>query len=367
MRAGRRKEQQFRNRERILAAAQEEFAQVGYREAKINSIASRAELTRGAIYSNFPSKRALGLTVAASALRVNRPPLSGAVSREDVVVSVAQARLARLPTGRHGDASRVEQLRSDLYAEIRQDPDLRDACAALLQLGAIIFARALEGLDTDDPIDRAVRVASAVLTVLHSADSLSAAAPGFIVPFTVVATCKALASTDFDDRWSPPHESIVPATQTIDRAWEPMSAVTDLVTDAPVQWESDGIVAILGLRQAAGIEQALRAAPHGHRLFVVLVSDEPAERIPLARFVLCEAIDALRDSVPPTALARLSLVLDPEAAIARSAGLRATTDDTHVAIEIKNGRMTRFSEGPAACHAIAIRQGATNPQHASAN
>jgi len=218
MRAGRRKEQQFRNRERILAAAQEEFAQVGYREAKINSIASRAELTRGAIYSNFPSKRALGLTVAASALRVNRPPLSGAVSREDVVVSVAQARLARLPTGRHGDASRVEQLRSDLYAEIRQDPDLRDACAALLQLGAIIFARALEGLDTDDPIDRAVRVASAVLTVLHSADSLSAAAPGFIDPFTVVATCKALASTDFDDRWSPPHESIVPATQTIDRA-----------------------------------------------------------------------------------------------------------------------------------------------------
>lgn len=355
MAVGRRAEQQMRNRERILDAAREEFAQVGYREAKINSIAARAELTRGAVYSNFPSKRALGLTVAADVLTVKSPPTPTASSRDEAVVSLAQAWLARLPTGGHGDASQIEHLTSDLYAEIREDQDLRDACAALLQLDAIILARALEHLDPDQPGERAVRAASALLTVLHSTDSLSASAPGFIDPFTTLATCEALAATDFEDRWTPPHESIVPATRAIDHAWEPPTDVTDLVTNTPMEWEEDGVVAILGLRQAAGIEQALRAAPDAHSLSLVLVTDDPAERTPLARFVLSEVLEALRSSVPSEALTGLSVALDRDGTIARAAGLRTATDDTHIALRVKNHRIIEQAEGPAACHAVSVR------------
>lgn len=353
--AGRREAQQMRNREHILVAAREEFAEVGYREAKINSIAARAGLTRGAIYSNFPSKRALGLTVAADLLASDLPQASTAANREEAVVSLAQAWLAHLPLGKQGAPSQVEHLASDLYAEIREDQDLRDACAALLQLDAIILARALERLDPDHSGERQVRVASVLLTVLHSANNLTATSPGFIDPFNIVATCKTLATTDFTDQWTPPHESIVPATRNIDRAWEPPADATDLITHAPVDWGKSGVVAILGLRQAAGIEQAIRAAPDGDTVTLVLVTDDPDERVPLARLVLSELLNPLLPSVPPATLTGLSIVLDRDGTIARAAGLRAVTDDTHLAMHISNHRAIKQAEGPAACHAVSSR------------
>ena len=58
-----RAQQQERTRAAVLAAAEQEFAERGYNDAKIDRIAERAELTRGAVYSNFPSKRALYLAV----------------------------------------------------------------------------------------------------------------------------------------------------------------------------------------------------------------------------------------------------------------------------------------------------------------
>ncbi|MGH3397592.1 MAG: TetR family transcriptional regulator, partial [Streptosporangiaceae bacterium] len=56
---------QERNRARVLAAARQEFTERGFRDAKVDSIAERAELTRGAVYSNFPGKRALYFTILA--------------------------------------------------------------------------------------------------------------------------------------------------------------------------------------------------------------------------------------------------------------------------------------------------------------
>ncbi|MER6799968.1 helix-turn-helix domain-containing protein, partial [Amycolatopsis mediterranei] len=58
-----RAETQERNRAKVLTAARDEFARRGFREAKIDVIAERAELTRGAVYSNFPGKRALYFAV----------------------------------------------------------------------------------------------------------------------------------------------------------------------------------------------------------------------------------------------------------------------------------------------------------------
>ncbi|MFC7714122.1 TetR/AcrR family transcriptional regulator [Nonomuraea recticatena] len=53
------------NRARVLRAARQEFAERGFREAKVDGIAERAGLTRGAVYSNFPGKRALYFAVLA--------------------------------------------------------------------------------------------------------------------------------------------------------------------------------------------------------------------------------------------------------------------------------------------------------------
>lgn len=49
----------------MLVAAQAEFAEYGCAEAKVDRIAERAELTRGAVYSNFAGKRELYLAVLA--------------------------------------------------------------------------------------------------------------------------------------------------------------------------------------------------------------------------------------------------------------------------------------------------------------
>src|SRR5690242_16645937 len=63
--ASARAEMQERNRAAVLAAARAEFVERGFRDAKVDVIAARAGLTRGAVYSNFPGKRALYFAVLA--------------------------------------------------------------------------------------------------------------------------------------------------------------------------------------------------------------------------------------------------------------------------------------------------------------
>src|SRR6185312_10577699 len=64
--AAARAETQERNRASVLAAARAEFVERGFRDAKVDVIAARAGLTRGAVYSNFPGKRALYFAVLAA-------------------------------------------------------------------------------------------------------------------------------------------------------------------------------------------------------------------------------------------------------------------------------------------------------------
>src|SRR5690242_11043623 len=80
-----RAQQQVRTRASVLAAAAEEFAQHGYAEAKVDRIAARAELTRGAVYSNFPSKRSLYLAVLLDTLPA--PVAGDAAATEPVDVA----------------------------------------------------------------------------------------------------------------------------------------------------------------------------------------------------------------------------------------------------------------------------------------
>src|SRR6476469_7492663 len=97
-----RAQQQERNRAAVLAAARDEFTERGYAAAKVDEIAERAELTRGAVYSNFPSKRALYLAVlldtadtAGSGVTGEGPPAvpSSPPSLAEALGAFARARL----------------------------------------------------------------------------------------------------------------------------------------------------------------------------------------------------------------------------------------------------------------------------------
>src|SRR5687767_4251309 len=92
-------QQQERTRASVLAAAKDEFTEHGYVLAKIDRIAERAELTRGAVYSNFPSKRALYLAVLIDLVENSggaEPPV-GPESLADALGSFARVWLERLP------------------------------------------------------------------------------------------------------------------------------------------------------------------------------------------------------------------------------------------------------------------------------
>src|SRR3954452_18618623 len=101
-----RAETQERNRAKVLAAARDEFARRGFREAKVDVIAGRAELTRGAVYSNFPGKRALYFAVLADlaehAPRPATPPPDPTAA--DVLAAFARAWIARLPLSTDSDS-----------------------------------------------------------------------------------------------------------------------------------------------------------------------------------------------------------------------------------------------------------------------
>lgn len=87
---------QEHNRAKVPAAARDEFAGHGFRDTKIDRIAERAELTRGAVYSDFPGKRTLYFT----AERAPEPSHLEAGPREALgVLARALAPPARLAVG----------------------------------------------------------------------------------------------------------------------------------------------------------------------------------------------------------------------------------------------------------------------------
>src|SRR3954466_9473140 len=92
-----RAQQQERNRAAVLAAARQEFAERGYADAKVDRIAERAELTRGAVYSNFPSKRALYLAVLIDSIEHTDEVGSSNSGLAQALGAFARVWLERLP------------------------------------------------------------------------------------------------------------------------------------------------------------------------------------------------------------------------------------------------------------------------------
>ncbi|GAA4206858.1 TetR/AcrR family transcriptional regulator [Actinocatenispora rupis] len=338
-----RAETQRRNRARVLAAARHEFTERGFRDAKIDRIAERAKLTRGAVYSNFPGKRALYFSVLAEdAEQAPADPRPGRTV-PDALAALASAWLSPLPLATDGP----DWLGRDLVPEILADEHTRRPYAELLALQAIALGFGLEALPPRRG-HRLVRVAAAALTTLHGAGQLAVAAPGFADPFDVVETCRGLAGLDLADDWSPPHAGYAPAARPVDAPWAPPAAV-DALRAEPVRPGGDGVVAVLGLHRLSAVEEALRLCP----VTAVLVTGEPRELDPLVRLVLAELRSCLRHALPESAWPRLSLVHDGAAAVAAAAGVRAVSDETETAVRVRDGRIVARADGRGACHAAA--------------
>jgi AcrR family transcriptional regulator len=345
-----RAEAQERNRARVLVAAQEEFTEQGFRDAKVDRIAERAGLTRGAVYSNFPGKRALYFAVLARrAEEAVPPPHPGAGgTAAEALGAFARAWVTRLPLDTD-ERDSPARLAADLMPEIAADELTRQPYAQLLKLGALLLGLALERLDGPH---RRVRVAEAVLTTLHGVNELAAAAPGFVDPFDAVRVCERLAGLDLDDGWPPPHLAFVPPAAPADAPWSPASAV-DAVRGETVRLTGDGVVAFLGLHRLEAAEEAVRAVPPGGEVTAVLVTGEPGELGPLARLAVAALCGCLRQAFPSSAWPRLRVVHDENGALAKAAGVPAAGDATETALRIAGGRVIARAEGRGACHAAA--------------
>ncbi|MFC6883307.1 TetR/AcrR family transcriptional regulator [Actinomadura yumaensis] len=342
------------NRAKVLAAAREEFAELGFRDAKIDGIAERAGLTRGAVYSNFPGKRALYFAVLAdlaeSAPRPPAPAGPGATAGE-ALAAFARAWIARLPLTTERDGA--ERLAMDLMPEVLADERTRQAFAQLMKLNALLLGLALEGAAGSRRGARRVRTAEAVLTTLHGVDQMAAAAPGFTDPFDVVAVCERLAGLDLGGGWPLPHLSHVSPARAVDGPdWTPPPA-TDAVSGEPLEPAPEGVVAVLGLHRLEAAEEAVRAAPPGAAVTAVLVTGDPAELAPLARLAVAGLCGCLREAFAPAARPRLRVVHDETGAVAAAAGVPAVGDATETAVRIEGGRVVARADGRGAAHAAA--------------
>jgi AcrR family transcriptional regulator len=341
-----RAEAQERNRARVLAAARAEFAERGFRETKIDVIAERAELTRGAVYSNFPGKRALYFAVLAEDAE-NAPlapnPEVGLTPRE-ALGAFARAWVARLPLATDREAAR---LGLDLMPEVMASEQTSRPFAQLTRFTASLFGLALERLD---PVaGRRVRVAESALTLLHGASRLAAAAPGFTEPFNVVTACEAFADLELRDTF-PAVPPIVAPLRAVDEPWNPPDAV-DLLDREPIR-TGKGVVAILGLHRLSAAEEMLRAASPSDEVTIAYVTAEPAELSALARLVIAEFRAYLHQAFPHSAWPRVQIVADDSGAFAAAAGVASVVDGTEVAIRVRDGRIVRRAEGFGACHAV---------------
>ncbi|MGD9986303.1 MAG: TetR family transcriptional regulator [Pseudonocardia sp.] len=350
-----RAEMQRRNRAKVLAAARDEFGDKGFRDAKIDVIAAAAELTRGAVYSNFPSKRALYLAVlAADADAAPAPETTGAApdTAAQALAALARGRLARLPLAADDHRGPV-RLAAGLEQEIAAEEQLRTPFAQLQALTAIVVGLALEQTLRRREDRRMVRVAETALTLLQGAARLAVAAPGFGEPFTVVRACELLADADLGDTWAEPaFAAYAPTPRPVDEPWQPPTAVDALRGNA-VTVPGDGLVLVLGLHRLEAFEHAVRAAPPGTPITAALVTADPHEAGMLARLVVTELATALHPIFPTLLPAGLRIVLDDDGALAAAAGVPSVSDMTEAGIRLAGGRVTARADGWGAAHAIA--------------
>ncbi|WP_049560893.1 TetR/AcrR family transcriptional regulator [Nonomuraea sp. SBT364] len=344
-------QQQARTRASVLAAAREEFVEHGYAPAKVDRIAERAELTRGAVYSNFPSKRALYLAVLVDTVESADPvaPAQPPASPADALGAFARAWLERLPL--IDDPAAGGRLRLRSLVGVVDDEQGRVVLAQLARLEALLLGLALESCEPDDAAPRRVRLAELVLTLLNGSGLLAELAPGFGDPFDRTRACQYLAGLDLADTWAPPYLPYVAPAERCQERWAPPTGSRDQITGRPVDLGADGLVVALGARRLSAAEEAVRSARPGDLVTVVVVTGDPAETGSLVRLRVSDLTRCLRGVFPPGTWQRVRLVVDGAPAAA-AMGLTGD-DETEAAVRVRDGVIIARSRGRGAAYAAA--------------
>ncbi|KRD19955.1 MULTISPECIES: TetR/AcrR family transcriptional regulator [unclassified Streptomyces] len=363
-----RAQRQERTRATVLAAARAEFTERGYAAAKVDEIAERAELTRGAVYSNFPSKRALYLAVlldtadtAGSGVTGEGPPAvpSSPPSLAEALGAFARARLQRLPLV--DDAPALGQVRLRSLAGVLDDEPIRTAFAQLTRLEALLLALALESrTPAGRPCSvRQVRRAELVLRLLDGPGA--SVDPGLVSgdPFDLAQACAHLGDLALADTWDPPHLPYIRPAQTCLEPWTPPGELRDLITGRPVGFDEDGVVVVLGSHRLEAVEESVRAARAGDRVTVAVATADPAETGRLVTLRIDDFARCLRGVFAQDGWPRLRVVLDDGGLLASAIGVADADDTAEHAVRVQQGTLVARAHGRGAGHAAA---GAPSPE-----
>jgi AcrR family transcriptional regulator len=182
-----RAESQARTRDRLIAAAARVFARRGFHGASVDEVADEAELTKGAVYSNFGSKDELFLGVLETRLQAQaelyRQLEAQAKEQANGDVASLLPRLDELE-----EIWCLLQIEFWLYA--LRNPPVRDRMAGLYrqfraQLAPIAEAYATEDVEPEEVAAVAIALYNA-LTLQWQAD------PGAIRPDLVARVLRAM-------------------------------------------------------------------------------------------------------------------------------------------------------------------------------
>ncbi|MET8828147.1 TetR/AcrR family transcriptional regulator [Streptomyces sp. NPDC004610] len=348
-----RAQQQERTRAAVLVAAREEFAEYGYAEAKVDRIAERAELTRGAVYSNFTGKRALYLAVLAEdaerRVAAAEAPVASPGSAGRALSAFARVWLERLPLA--GDTPGSGQLQLRSLSGVLDTAPGRAALAGLVRFEALLLALALESCPGSGA--RMARPASLALTLLHGAAGLAENAPGIGDPFDLADAAEHLAGIALADDTEPPHAPFVAPARPAKDQWVPPGGLGDEITGRPVGLGGDGIVVALGVARLSAAEEAVRAARPGDEVTIAVLTGDPAETGRLARLRLLDLIGCLRRVFPVGELPRLRVVFSDDGAVADALGCDSVGDDTECGVRVTDGVVVARAWGRGAGYAVA--------------
>ncbi len=355
-----RAQQQDATRRKVLAAAKSEFAQRGFRGATVDGIAERADMTRGAVYSNFPGKRALYLAVLAHEAE-QVPPTDGPAQADTPAAALgafASTWLEQLPRSSQYEPSENEQFTSpalsvDFVPEVLMSEQIRRPFAQLLTLDALLLAASLRTISqpTSAPLESFIASAESVLTILYGTTQLSYVAPEFTDPARAIALCEQVALLGGMKTPPLPRPSDAHVTR-VDEPWEPPPC-TDRIRAASARLGSEGLIAVLGMHRISTIEAALSIWPERTDITLALVSDHPAELAPLARLAIADICRSLRRAFPESALPRLQVIVDDAGTLAAACGFDRIDDNSEFAVIVDNGRITTRAEGRGAAGAAA--------------
>ncbi|NGN70170.1 TetR/AcrR family transcriptional regulator, partial [Streptomyces sp. A7024] len=235
-------------------------------------------------------------------------------------------------------------------AGVLDDEPMRTAFGQLTRLEALLLALALESYA---PSARQVRRSELVLRLLDGPSASVDPAHSLGDPFDIAQACTHLAGLLLADAWKPPYLDHIRPAETRRDTWNPPEALQDLITNHPVDFEADGVIAVLGTSRLEAAEEAVRAARDGDQVTVAVTTSDPAEIGRLVRLRIGGTARCLRRVFAPGDLPRLRLVLDDRGLLAAAAGVKDPDDATESAVRIKRGTIVARAQGRGAAHAAA--------------